>query len=133
MRLSIRQYAGTLLDVEQSVAPEEVARVAERFASWLSRRGEDKKLSVILKEAERLAKERAGVTEVTFVSAHTLDEANETALKQRAEKIFPGKKIVAKFALDRELLGGVRIQSDEVLYDLSLQKAVRDLKTHLVK
>lgn len=133
MRVSIRQYAGALLDLGQGLAPEQAAGAAERFASWLKRRGETEKLPAIVAEAERLIKERAGQVDVEIRSAHTAGAEKEQALYRQAEEIFPGKKIAVKFATDEALLGGARFQSEEVLYDASLSAAVKRMRSSLIQ
>lgn len=133
MRVSIRQYAGALLDLEQGLAPEQLSGAAERFALWLGRRGEAKKLPAIVKQAELLIKERTGVVDVEIRSAHAAGAETERQLIGQAERIFPGKKIAVKFATDAKLIGGARFKSEEVLYDASLAATVRALKNRLTK
>lgn len=133
MRISIRQYANALLDLEQGLNPEQAAGAAERFALWLKRRGESKKLPVIVGEAERLLKERAGLVDVEIRSAHPVGAKTEEQLISQAEGIFPGKKIAVKFSTDADLIGGARFQSEEVLYDASLSAAVKRMRASLIR
>lgn len=133
MRVSIRQYAGVLLDLEQGLAPEQAALAAERFALWLERRGEAKKLPAIVLEAERLLKERAGQVDVEIGSAQATGAEAQARLKSQAEGIFPGKKLAVTFATDETLIGGARFRSAEVLYDASLRAAVKHMRAILTQ
>lgn len=133
MRVSIRQYAGALLDLEQGLTLEQAAGAAARFAVWLKRRGEAKKLPAIVVEAERLIQERAGQVDVEICSARAAGAEMEQSLIRQAEGIFPGKKIAVKFATDETLIGGARFRSEETLYDASLRAAVKRMRASLMQ
>ncbi|MBP6889139.1 MAG: F0F1 ATP synthase subunit delta [Candidatus Moranbacteria bacterium] len=120
MRLSIRQYAQALLDLEREQAAGEAAKGSARFCAWLSRRGETKKLGGIIREAERLIREQSGVTLIHITTAYQTDEALRMTLKKQAAAVFAGKTIEAFFGVDARLIGGVKMQSEEIFYDATL-------------
>jgi F0F1-type ATP synthase delta subunit len=133
MRVSIRQYAGALLDLEPGLVPEQTAGAAERFVLWLKRRGEAKRLPAILGEAERLLKERAGQVDVEIGLARVVGSEVQEQLKSQVEEVFPGKKLAVTFATDETLIGGARFRSEEVLYDVSLSRALKELRKSLTQ
>jgi len=133
MRLSLRQYALALLELEQELGEGKAKEAAKKFVAWLNRRGEGKKLGKIVAAAEKRIREQAGVVEVTITTAHAADVATRGVLQVRAEKIFAPKKVQASFVTDANLIGGVRMQSAEVLYDATLATSVRKLQASLVK
>jgi len=120
MRLSIRQYAQTLLDLEREQGAGEATKVSVRFRTWLSRRGETKKLVEIIREAERLIREQSGVASVRITTAHQADSALRATLEKQAEVVFAGKTIESSFGVDIRLIGGAKMQSEETLYDATL-------------
>lgn len=120
MRLSIRQYAQALLDLEREQGTDEVTRNAERFFAWLTRRGEAKKLGKIVREAERLVRAQSGVARVRIATAYLADADLEARLEKEAKTLFAGKGVEVSFVTDARLLGGVKMQSEEVLYDATL-------------
>lgn len=131
MRLSIRQYAQALLDLEREQGAKEAVRSSERFFAWLSRRGEAKKLGKIVREAERLIRERSGTAVVRITTAHPADEALRTLLRKQAESVFAGKAVETSFATDARLIGGVKMRSEEVLYDATLATRLERLRNSL--
>ena len=131
MRLSIRQYALALLDIEKGMGADEARGAGERFALWLSRRGEGRKLAKIVAEAEMIARDRSNKTEVAITTAFEADQETKGILTGYAEKLFPGKHVEAKFRSDRDILGGARFRSDEVMDDASLATTVKKLRTKL--
>lgn len=130
MRLSIRQYAQALLDLEREQT-EGAVRSGERFFVWLSRRGEAKKLGKIVREAERLIRERSGTAVVRITTARPVNETLQTLLRKQAASVFVGKAVEASFVTDASLIGGVKMQSEEVLYDATLATRVERLRSSL--
>jgi F0F1-type ATP synthase delta subunit len=130
MRLSIPQYAEVLLELEKEG---DVAVITSRFSEWLSRRGEWKKLKKIVKEADRIVREKSGITDVTITTAHEADEATKDGLISQAKEVFAEDSVEARFVVDASVIGGVRLRSDETLYDATLSNAVRKLRIALMK
>lgn len=128
MRLSIRQYALALLDIEKGMGADEARGAGERFALWLSRRGEGRKLAKIVAEAEMIARDRSNKTEVAITTAFEVDQETKGILTGYAEKLFPGKHVEAKFRSDRDIIGGMTIRSSETLYDGSIRQRLSRLK-----
>lgn len=134
MRLSIRQYAEALLELEKGVVgSERVKEVSDLFFAWLLRRGEGKKIGKIVAEAERVIRERSGKAEVRITTAYEADTATQHALKAQAEKVFFGKEVTAAFEVDPSLMGGVKMRSEEALYDGSISSSMRSLRKTLMK
>ncbi len=127
MRLSIRQYAQALLDLERETPSAETGLMSERFVAWLARRGESKKLAKIVREAERLLCEQRGIAEVTITTARATDASLEALLRTEAQRLFVGQTVEANFATDASLIGGVKMQSQEMLYDATLTTRSRQL------
>lgn len=133
MRFSLRQYAVALLELEKEVTPEQAHEAGNKFVAWLRRRGEGKMLGAIVAAAEKRIREQSGVVGVTITTAHTADAATRSVLAAQAEKIFTAKKIDASFMTDANVIGGVRMQSEEILYDASFSTSLKKLETSLTK
>ena len=132
MRVSTRQYAQALLTLGEGLDTTQASVVAKRFFTWLSRRGEKKKLMDILREADRLSREREGRVDVSMVTAFGIDEATQAMVSQQASTMFPGKTLIMKYRTDEQLIGGFIIQSDEVFYDTSLVTAMKKMRATLI-
>ncbi len=131
MRLSIRQYAQALLDLEKDQEVGEAVERSKRFFLWLSRRGEAKKLGKIVREAERLIREQSGIAAVHITTTHQADGTLRTLLHKQAEVVFVGKKIETSFSADAFSIGGAKMRSEEILYDATLATRLRQLKNSL--
>lgn len=133
MRLSIRQYAVSLLELEKELGEGQSKEAGKKFVAWLNRRGEGKKLGNIIAAAEERVCEQSGVVEVAITTAHEADAMTRDLLETQAKRVFATKKVAMSFMTDAHVLGGVRMQSKEVLYDATLKTSLEQLKISLTK
>lgn len=75
-------------------------------------------------------RERRGVAEATVTSASDMSEAQKKNLTQSLEK-KTGKKIEAKFTIDKALLGGVVVRIGDTVYDGSLRYRLNEMRAKL--
>lgn len=132
MRLSIRQYAQALLDLEREQEGVGATQKSEYFVSWLSRRGESGKLGKIVREAERLIREQSSRAAVRITTAYQADSELRVVLEKEAARVFAGKKVETTFVTDARVIGGSKMQSEEVLYDATLRTRFERLGKSLV-
>ena len=131
MRPTVSQYAEALESLSRDGMG--VENIIENFLGFLKRRGESAKGVVIMKQLEKRAAEQSQGISVTVVSAHDPEEETKALLMKKAEVLFPGKSIEARYEVDSSLLGGVRFQTEEMLYDATVSAELRALKTALHK
>jgi len=79
---------------------------------------------------ESVIRERQGIAEAQVVSAVELSAAQKKSLGQSLEK-KTGKKIEAKYAVDKGLLGGVVVRIGDTVYDGSLRHRLNEMRATL--
>jgi|SRR6185369_8791282 len=133
MRPTISQYAEVLAELsgEHSSLPSEV--LAKNFLLWLKRRGEEKKLFAIVKRLEKVENEKEGRLSVIAKTAYEISKETKGQLEKKAESLFPGKKIELHHEIDSDVIGGVELRTEEVLYDATLRAELHSLKNSLLK
>ena len=120
MRPTASQYVQALEELSQeNILP--ATTLAQNFADFLRRRGESKKLGAILKQLGRREALRKGSLAVTVITAHPLSPEMKQSLVKKAENIFPKKKIIFSYKMQKDNIGGVCFQTDEVLYDATVK------------
>ena len=87
-------------------------------------------LPEIVATFQDVLRERQGIAEAEVFSAVDLNDAQKTEMTQTLERVT-GKKIAAKFALDRSLLGGALVRVGDTIYDGSLRNRLNGLREHL--
>jgi F-type H+-transporting ATPase subunit delta len=73
---------------------------------------------------------RQGVAEAEVVSAVELSEAQKKSLAKSLEK-KTGKKIEAKYTVDKALLGGAVVRIGDTVYDGSLRHRLNEMRARL--
>jgi F-type H+-transporting ATPase subunit delta len=84
----------------------------------------------ILTAYQDLCDEANGVQQISVQTAVPLSEAEEKALQEAFEKKLKAK-IRLKTAVDKSLIGGIKVQIDDTLYDASLSQQLHALKQTL--
>jgi F-type H+-transporting ATPase subunit delta len=87
-------------------------------------------LPEILTTFRNVLRETQGIAETEVFSPGALNDAQKREITQTLERIT-GKKIEAKFSLDANLLGGVRVRVGDTIYDGSLRNRLDGLRERL--
>ena len=87
-------------------------------------------LPEILATFRNVLRVRQGIAETEVFSPGALNDAQKREITQTLERIT-GKKIEAKFSLDANLLGGVRVRVGDTIYDGSLRNRLDGLRERL--
>lgn len=133
MHPTVSQYAEALQELTAGASREEAAGIAENLFGLLKRRGEEKKVSAIVKCLEKSEAAKEDRVSVTAVTAYEAQPETRAALALQAAKLFPHKKIDLRYETDRNMIGGALLRTDETLYDMTLASEVRALKHSLLK
>jgi F0F1-type ATP synthase delta subunit len=130
MRPTVSQYAEALEELRTETKPEVLAR---NLKSWLKRRGEEKKFPLIVKALERRMRADEKKIVVTAVTAHPLEKEAKVVVMKKAEKLFPHQTIELESRVDSSVIGGVKLSTDEQLYDATVSTQLKFLKNSLLK
>ncbi|HJZ65775.1 MAG TPA: ATP synthase F1 subunit delta [Candidatus Acidoferrum sp.] len=84
----------------------------------------------LAKAFQTVIRERQGFAEATVTSAAEMNDAQKKDLTQSLEK-KTGKKIEAKYAVDKGLLGGVVVRIGDTVYDGSLRYRLNVMRVKL--
>jgi F-type H+-transporting ATPase subunit delta len=103
---------------------------ADNFVRVLAENGRLELLPEIRTQFEALKNEREGVVEAQVYSAFDLTEAQVLDLVQRLEK-KTGRKVRARVALDKELIGGVKVVLGDKVIDGSARAQLGALENAL--
>lgn len=87
-------------------------------------------LPEILTTFQDVLRERQGIAEAEVFSAVALNDAQKTEMTRTLEHVT-GKKIEAKFSLDRNLLGGALVRVGDTIYDGSLRNRLNGMRERL--
>lgn len=126
-KVSNTQLAQALYQVTVGLKGEKLAKAIAEFAAILARARKISRADNIIKEFEKYSKKQAGIMEIEVQSARKLDEKTMNQLK----KVF-GDEVEAIESVDENLLGGVRVRTEDKILDGSLKTQLNQLKQSLV-
>ncbi|MGD0362149.1 MAG: ATP synthase F1 subunit delta [Bryobacteraceae bacterium] len=107
-----------------------VSRVARNFLFVLTDHRRMAMLSEVLEAFDLLSDERLGFTRAEVSSATDLDQPQQDAVSHELERLT-GKRVRMRFAVSRELLGGMVARIGSTVYDGSVRGQLQALGKRL--
>ncbi len=110
-------------------------RVHDTLMDFLGVLARNDRLVLLRSVARRLRKllwQREGVVEVLLTTAVAMDADELTALKETLAEAL-GATVVIQARVDRSLIGGARVQVGDKVFDASVARNLRLLRTALVE
>ena len=101
-----------------------IKKLSDEVAAYLVANRRTSELDGVMREVARLRQARDGVTEVTVTSARQLNDATTRTIKQ----LLGSDKLTINQVVDAEVLGGVRLETSEMLLDLTVRNRLNRLK-----
>lgn len=131
MKYSPKQYAQTLLEVIENTAPKNTDKVLDNFVVLLAENGDLSKFEDISAEFHKAQLAKKGIKESVLTSAKPLSRNAQKSILDKLNGIVGGK-VELKKEIDESLIGGVLIQMDDQVIDLSTKRTLEDLKKELI-
>lgn len=127
MRLTVTQYAQALEELGNDPSSD-VTSVTQNFFGLLKRRGELGKASLVVAQMERNTEKRDQTLRVRAVTAHQVSPDTRKTIERLAGSLFPHRTLQFEYETDERVIGGVRLETDETLYDATLASKLASLK-----
>lgn len=124
MKYNPRQYAQALYESLREI--EDVDSVFKNFYTILLRNNDLKLINKIIEKIEEIDKEERGVIEVEITGAKEIDK--DLVLKLRE---IIGNKTEIQEKIDPDLIGGLKIQINDLLIDGSIKGKLNKLRQSL--
>ncbi|MFA6105123.1 MAG: F0F1 ATP synthase subunit delta [Patescibacteria group bacterium] len=118
-----KEYAIALFEATKDLKGAKLSLMIEAFAKLLFRSGVSKQINSIISEYIKYSKKEAGIVDIEITSAHDLSHKLVEEIKKRF-----GDKVEATQMIDAEILGGIKIKTENMIFDGSLRKQLQLLK-----
>ncbi|HEV2716803.1 MAG TPA: ATP synthase F1 subunit delta [Terriglobales bacterium] len=102
------------------VAREKISRTVRNFIAVLIDHRRISFVQSIVKQVEQELNQRMGFTEAEITSARELSEPERRALEMQVERLT-SKRVRARYAQDRSILGGAVVKVGSTIYDGSVR------------
>lgn len=124
MRISPKHYAQALYEALSEVTSEQRTEVIQNFLHMIHMRGQIKWLSEIVREVEELLRRESGEMHVNVTAAHDIDHKY---ISNTVQELVGDENIVMERQVDNSLLGGLRIETKDKRWDMSVRGQLRAL------
>lgn len=125
MAYSAKQLAEAFLDLAENKKGKDLQDTARAYIGWLAGQNEKHRIKEVMRQIDKLWKERHGVSNVEVASAQPLTNKMRDKLRNTVD----GASISE--VVDKNLIGGARIRIDDHVLDGSIKGRLDALKKTL--
>lgn len=130
MRVSPPQYAQALIELLTDATPAERTQRSQQFLQTLYKKGELKLLSEIVRHVEQLDDQQRGVLPVHITFGRTHKPA---MIAHALSSVLPKKRLRVTTQVDEGAVGGVRVETQNTRWDISVSGQLAQLRTALMR
>lgn len=128
MKISSKQYAQAWYEQLQSSTETDWDTVSSALLQIMRQHNDLKLLPEVVRLVEVFHYQQQNVTPVTVTSAQALSPA---VIEQAIEAVLPVSRVAIHTAIDSQLIGGVRLETLNQRWDISLRKQLNLLANSL--
>ncbi len=131
MRLLPTKIAAAVLALEAEGVG--AGDLTKNLVAFLRRKRSLRLLVPTKRSLERLIDEQEGKRRVTAIVPQQLEKTIQDMIRGKAQSLFggAGKEVELTFQEDPQLIGGIRILTEDTQYDFSLSRSLKELKRQL--
>ncbi|KKQ03997.1 MAG: ATP synthase subunit delta [Parcubacteria group bacterium GW2011_GWA2_36_24] len=107
--------------------------MSQKIVKFLSRRRLLSKASLILSQLGKIINQEEGRIIVKVSSVEKLNQQTKIHLEQALKKRYSAKEIMLVESLDSKLLGGLKVEVNNEIIDLSIKNKIGKLQKYLTK
>lgn len=111
----------------------EVHKVHESVIKFLIKKRLMQRVSAILYQLKKIVNFENGIVSATVLSAHKIHEKEEKDLIHFFKKRYSAKEVALTHVLDKKLLGGMRLEVNDEVIDLTIKNKIRELQEYLTR
>lgn len=128
-----KELAAALLDLTDGKTEEESKKALKEFAAYLGKKGLLSKVNPIIEEYRELYNKKHTIVEATVTLVSRLDEKTRIELREALKKKHKAREVHMLEKVDQRLIGGMKIQIGDTVYDSSIQNSLKQLQAQLLK
>lgn len=128
MKYNINQYARALYQVLEEAEKNDTETYIQNLNHILLKNNDLNLMDKIIEKFDEIDKKKKGILKIKISSAKKLDNHEIERLKR-----LMNSKVEIKENIDRDLIGGLKIEIGDLLIDGSIKTKINQLKQNLIK
>ena len=131
--ISNNDIARTIYLMSKDKSQGEQVDISQKIVKFLFRRRLLSKAPLILSQLGKIINQEEGRVVVKVWSAEKLSQRDKTNLEHSLKKRYSAKEIVLSENLDQRLVGGIKVEVNNEIIDLSIKNKIEKLQEYLTK
>ena len=128
MKKTPKKYAEALLDLTEEKNKKEIENVIKNFIRILVLNNDLAKFQEIISEYEKLADSKNNIVRAKVTSAKELENDSLNLVSNFIKEVTKAEEVILEKEIRKELIGGMVINYQDKVLDLSLQNKIKELK-----
>lgn len=133
MKVTVKQYAQTLLELTDGKSEAEVLDVIKKFTEVLQKDGQFKNTEKITEKFVELYNAKNGIVGAIVTSARKLSEQQISEIEKFVKGKYQAKEVEIENIVDEHIKGGVVIKVGDEVMDGSIEGQLKKMRKELVK
>lgn len=130
---STTEYADILFEITKNQDTLDIEKTMHVYAKFLKKRRMLGKIDEILKKYDSITQGQKKIVYATLFSTEKLDDKDEKEIIKIFKKEVDASDIEVENKIDKNLIAGWKIKTNEFLIDASLRGRLNKMKKNLVK
>ncbi len=128
-----KELAHVLFETTDGKTEAEEKKALKQFAAYLAKKGLLKDQDKIIDAYRQLYNEKHGIVEALVTLTERMHETTKLELREALKKKYKAHEVHILEKVDQRLIGGIKIQIGDTVYDSSLQNSLKQLQAQLLK
>ena len=128
MKISVNQYAKTLLELTDGKTEQEVSDIVEKFADILKKDGQIKNAPRIIEKFSEVFNAKHRIVEVIMTTRQKSEDQSIKEIEEFVKKKYDAREVSIKNIIDEKIKGGIIIKVGNEIMDASIGGQLRKLK-----
>ena len=133
MKISAKQYALALYELIKGKDKKELDQILDNFIREIINAGFSSKFDLILENFNKVWNEKNNEVEAKIVSARELEKSEQNFITNMIKEKTKAKKVSLDMKIDPLIIGGMKIEYNGKVLDLSFREKLKQLKSELNK
>ncbi|MFA5934064.1 MAG: ATP synthase F1 subunit delta [Candidatus Paceibacterota bacterium] len=132
-KVATKQLAKVLLTMTDGKTETESKKAVSEFAEYLGKNGMMSALSKISKEYGILYNKKHTIVEATITLVKRLPERTRILVRESIKNKYKAREVHILEKVDERLIGGMKIQVEDTIWDSSIKNSLSQLEVQLMK
>lgn len=128
----VKYLAASLYELTRGKKKGEIDGVISSFVEYLGKRQMIRLAPQIIENYRNYFNRQENQLDVKITSRYPLNDSQQETLLKKLKQRFPDNELNFEASIDKKMLGGVRLQIEDLIIDYSLDGKLKQLQTYLI-